>query len=155
MYMFSYLITRCLLLTDTQPEQVYENTVEEITLGELDISSTAAETSQEMELTYPVMPKKIDLEIRTQPSPECILDTEDQTDVKKAKKKCTKKGQTKCECFFLINFKYLPYCAISCYFVKMHIFFKYQLRQKNLRKMKIKRRNLQRRRARNMNLRRK
>ncbi|XP_056628140.1 tubby protein homolog isoform X2 [Triplophysa dalaica] len=82
-------------LNDTQPEQVYESTVEEISLGELTISSKVEETSQEMDVYHPVMPKKSDLEISTQPSPQCILGTEDKTDVKKTKKKCTKKGQTK------------------------------------------------------------
>lgn len=96
-----------LLLTDTQTEQVYESTVEEISLGELTISSKVEETSQEMDVFHPVMPKKSDLEISIQPSPECILDTEDKTDVKKTKKKCTKKGQTKCKCLsFVFNYTF-------------------------------------------------
>ncbi|XP_055031228.2 tubby-related protein 3 [Misgurnus anguillicaudatus] len=82
-------------LNDAQPEQVYDNTVEEICLGELNISSKTAETSEEGDLSHPIMPKNFDLEISAQPSPECILDTEGQTDVKKTKKKCLKKGQTK------------------------------------------------------------
>ncbi|KAA0725233.1 Tubby protein -like protein [Triplophysa tibetana] len=82
-------------LNDTQPEHVFESTVEEISLGELTISSKVKETSEEMDVVHQVMPKKIDIEISTQPSPECILDTEDKTDVKKTKKKCMKKGQTK------------------------------------------------------------
>ncbi|XP_051530341.1 tubby protein homolog isoform X1 [Myxocyprinus asiaticus] len=79
-------------LNDTQPEQVYENTVEEISLGELSISSKAAETSEE---TAPVITKTIDLEISPKNSPKCTLDTEDQADIKKTKKKDMKKGQTK------------------------------------------------------------
>ncbi|XP_065098480.1 protein king tubby isoform X2 [Paramisgurnus dabryanus] len=82
-------------LNDAQPEQVYENTVEEICLGELNISSKTAETFEEGDLSHPIMPKKFDLEISSQPSPECILDTEGQADVKKTNKKCLKKGHTK------------------------------------------------------------
>ncbi|KAI2658493.1 hypothetical protein H4Q32_016579 [Labeo rohita] len=71
----------------TQPEQIYENTVEEICLGELTISSRTEEASEELTHSVPVITKKIDLEISPQHSAKCTLDTEGQTDGKKTKKK--------------------------------------------------------------------
>ncbi|XP_059388136.1 tubby protein homolog isoform X2 [Carassius carassius] len=82
-------------LSDTQPEQIYENTVEEICLGELTISSRTEEASEEVAQSVPVIPKKIDLEISPQHSAKCTLDTEGLADGKKTKKKGVKKGQTK------------------------------------------------------------
>ncbi|XP_067286673.1 tubby protein homolog [Pseudorasbora parva] len=82
-------------LNDTQPEQIYENTVEEICLGELDISDRTEEVLKEAADSVPVITKKIDLEISPQHSAKCTLDTESQADGKKTKKKAVKKGQTK------------------------------------------------------------
>ncbi|XP_051770032.1 tubby protein homolog [Ctenopharyngodon idella] len=82
-------------LNDTQSEQIYENTVEEICLGELNISSRTEEISEEAAHSVPVITKKIDLEISPQLSAKCTLDTEGQADGKKNKKKAVKKGQTK------------------------------------------------------------
>ncbi len=87
-------------MLDTQPEQIYENTVEEICLGELTVSSRTEEVSEEVAQSVPVIIKKIDLEISPQHSATCTLDTEDQADGKKTKKKGVKKGQTKCKVFF-------------------------------------------------------
>uniref|UniRef100_A0A8C1Q3H0 Si:dkey-220f10.4 n=1 Tax=Cyprinus carpio TaxID=7962 RepID=A0A8C1Q3H0_CYPCA len=82
-------------LSDTQPEQIYENTVEEICLGELTISSRTEEASEDAAQSVPVITKKIDLEISPQHSAKCTLDTEGQGDGKKTKKKGVKKGLTK------------------------------------------------------------
>ncbi|KAK9965542.1 hypothetical protein ABG768_004629 [Culter alburnus] len=82
-------------LNDTQSEQIYENTVEEICLGELNISSRTEEISEEAALSVPVITKKIDLEISPQLSDKCTLDKEGQADGKKTKKKAVKKGQAK------------------------------------------------------------
>uniref|UniRef100_A0A8C1WVV0 Si:dkey-220f10.4 n=1 Tax=Cyprinus carpio TaxID=7962 RepID=A0A8C1WVV0_CYPCA len=79
-------------LSDMQPEEIYENTVEEICLGELTISSRTEEASEEVADSVPVITKKIDLEISPQHSTKCTLDTEGE---KKTKKKGVKKGQTK------------------------------------------------------------
>lgn len=73
--------------------------MEEICLGELNISSRTEEISEEAALSVPVITKKIDLEISPQLSDKCTLDTEGQADGKKTKKKAVKKGQTKCRCF--------------------------------------------------------
>ncbi|KTG25176.1 hypothetical protein cypCar_00006059 [Cyprinus carpio] len=75
-----------------QPEEIYENTVEEICLGELTISSRTEEASEEVADSVPVITKKIDLETSPQHSTKCTLDTEGE---KKTKKKGVKKGQTK------------------------------------------------------------
>ncbi|KAL1264338.1 hypothetical protein QQF64_004693 [Cirrhinus molitorella] len=82
-------------LSDTQPEQIYENTVEEICLGELTISSRTEEALEEVGHSVPVITKKIDLEISPQHSAKCTLDTEGQADGKKTKKKGAKKEQAK------------------------------------------------------------
>lgn len=96
--------------------QIYENTVEEICLGELDISSRTEEALEEAAHSLQVITKKIDLEISPQHSPKCTLDTEGQADGKKTKKKAVKKGQTKCKCFhfFQLSFLNLPYCDVYC-----------------------------------------
>ncbi|XP_005160427.1 uncharacterized protein si:dkey-220f10.4 isoform X2 [Danio rerio] len=82
-------------LNDTQPEHIYENTVEEICLGELSVSSRTEEASEEIAQTVPVIIKKIDLEISPKHSTTSTLDTDGQADEKKTKKKGVKKGQTK------------------------------------------------------------
>lgn len=87
-------------MSDTQPEQIYENTVEEICLGELTISSRTEEASEDAAQSVPVITKKIDLEISPQHSAKFTLDTEGQGDGKKTKKKGVKKGLTKCKSFF-------------------------------------------------------
>ncbi|TRZ02803.1 hypothetical protein DNTS_017687 [Danionella cerebrum] len=78
-------------LNDLQPEHIYENTVEEICLGELSVSSRTEEAQEEATQCPPVITKTIDLDI----SPSCTLDSESQADVKKSKKKGIKKEQTK------------------------------------------------------------
>lgn len=80
--------------------------MEEICLGELNISSRTEEISEEAAHSIPVITKKIDLEISPQLSAKCTLDIEGQADGKKTKKKAVKKGQTKCKCFLYFQLSF-------------------------------------------------
>ncbi|XP_072524264.1 uncharacterized protein [Salminus brasiliensis] len=80
-------------LNDPLLEQVHDNVLEEINLGEMNISSQTAETADETPV--PPIIKTIDLDLDNQTSPRHTADTHSQAEGKKTKKKGVKKPQAK------------------------------------------------------------
>ncbi|XP_069011436.1 tubby protein homolog [Embiotoca jacksoni] len=76
-----------------QVEHAHDNPLDEITLGECDM--TASVTSDEMPSENPVTPKKMDLEIDKEAEVKCEDDDEGQVEEKKTKKKDVKKEKAK------------------------------------------------------------
>ncbi|XP_030631414.1 tubby protein homolog [Chanos chanos] len=82
-------------LNDSQAEQLQDNVIEEISLGELNIAANANRGSEEMPPAVPIITEITDLETEKQFSSQSVLDAESQGEEKKTKKKAVKKGQDK------------------------------------------------------------
>ncbi|XP_053197714.1 tubby protein homolog [Scomber japonicus] len=78
-----------------QVEYAHDNPLDEITLGECDM--TAAFTLDEMPAEKPVIPKTMNMEIDKEPEVQCEVEIEAQVEGKKTKKK-EKKEQAKPRC---------------------------------------------------------
>ncbi|XP_022598978.1 tubby protein homolog [Seriola dumerili] len=75
-------------LTD-QVEHAHDNPLDEITLGECDM--TASMTLEEMPSEKPLTPKKMNLDIDKEPEVKCVVEDDAQVEGKKTKKKDVKK----------------------------------------------------------------
>ncbi|XP_056222242.1 tubby protein homolog isoform X2 [Seriola aureovittata] len=79
-------------LTD-QVEHAHDNPLDEITLGECDM--TASVTLEEMPSEKPLTPKKMNLDIDKEPEGKCVVEDDAQVEGKKTKKKDVKKEKAK------------------------------------------------------------
>ncbi|XP_044194513.1 tubby protein isoform X3 [Thunnus albacares] len=77
-----------------QVEYAHDNPLDEITLGECDLTATL--TLDEMPSEKPVIPKKMNIEIDKEPEVKCEVENDPQAEGKKTKKK-EKKEQAKLE----------------------------------------------------------
>ncbi|KAM6951143.1 tubby protein [Aplochiton taeniatus] len=83
-------------LTDSQVEHAHDNPLEEITLGELSITSNFA--FDEMASEKPITPKTMDLQIEKESEPECDVQCDNQVEQITKPKKVAKKTEEKTRC---------------------------------------------------------
>ncbi|XP_070708296.1 tubby protein homolog [Pempheris klunzingeri] len=79
-----------------QVEHAHDNPLDEITLGECDM--TASGTLDEMLSEKPVPPKRMDLDVDNEPEAKCEVENDAQGEGKKTKKKEMKKEKAKPRC---------------------------------------------------------
>lgn len=82
-------------LPGDQVEHAHDNPLDEITLGEYDM--TASMTLDEMSSEKPATPKRMNLEVDKEPEAKCEVENDSPVEEKKTKKKDAKKEKAKRE----------------------------------------------------------